>query len=241
MASTLQLIPTKGMTLPFISYGGSSVLAMALWVGMMLALTREPPACGRRCDGRAASRVVLAAGGTGGHVFPAEALAGELEARGVPFALVTDSRGRQWQGALAAPADPLHPFGEPQPVRWAVALQGDAARSAAACSTRWWALGRIGPSAVVGFGGYASVPTMIAAAPAPACRPCCTSRTRCWAGPIVCAGRRGAGRDLVRPHPPPRRGRPPGASRRQSRARAGARRCAASPIARPARAGSSIS
>ena len=45
--------------------------------------------------------VVLAAGGTGGHVFPAEALAGELEARGVPFTLVTDSRGRQWQGALA--------------------------------------------------------------------------------------------------------------------------------------------
>ena len=34
--------------------------------------------------------IVLAAGGTGGHVFPAEALAGELEARGVPFALVTD-------------------------------------------------------------------------------------------------------------------------------------------------------
>ena len=45
--------------------------------------------------------VVLAAGGTGGHVFPAEALAGELEARGVPFTLVTDSRGRQWQGALS--------------------------------------------------------------------------------------------------------------------------------------------
>jgi UDP-N-acetylglucosamine:LPS N-acetylglucosamine transferase len=45
--------------------------------------------------------VVLATGGTGGHVFPAEALAGELEARGVPFTLVTDSRGKQWQGALA--------------------------------------------------------------------------------------------------------------------------------------------
>ena len=36
--------------------------------------------------------VVLAAGGTGGHVFPAEALAGELEARGVPFTLFTDTR-----------------------------------------------------------------------------------------------------------------------------------------------------
>jgi cell division protein FtsW len=41
MASTLHLIPTKGMTLPFISYGGSSVLAVALGIGMLLALTRK--------------------------------------------------------------------------------------------------------------------------------------------------------------------------------------------------------
>ncbi len=41
MASTLQLIPTKGMTLPFISYGGSSAMAVALGIGMLLALTRS--------------------------------------------------------------------------------------------------------------------------------------------------------------------------------------------------------
>jgi cell division protein FtsW len=41
MASTLKLIPTKGMTLPFISYGGSSVVAVALGMGMLLGLTRR--------------------------------------------------------------------------------------------------------------------------------------------------------------------------------------------------------
>ncbi len=41
MASSLQLIPTKGMTLPLVSYGGSSALAVALGMGMLLALTRR--------------------------------------------------------------------------------------------------------------------------------------------------------------------------------------------------------
>ena len=41
MASSLQLIPTKGMTLPFISYGGSSAVAVGLGMGMLLALTRR--------------------------------------------------------------------------------------------------------------------------------------------------------------------------------------------------------
>ena len=41
MASTMHLMPTKGMTLPFISYGGSSLLATALGMGMLLAITRK--------------------------------------------------------------------------------------------------------------------------------------------------------------------------------------------------------
>lgn len=43
MASTLNMIPPKGMTLPFISYGGSSTLAIGMTLGMILALTRERP------------------------------------------------------------------------------------------------------------------------------------------------------------------------------------------------------
>jgi cell division protein FtsW len=41
LASTLHIIPTKGMTLPFVSYGGSSMLALGIGMGMVLALTRK--------------------------------------------------------------------------------------------------------------------------------------------------------------------------------------------------------
>ena len=43
MAVNLHLIPAKGMTLPFISYGGSSMLSLAYGMGMLIALTRERP------------------------------------------------------------------------------------------------------------------------------------------------------------------------------------------------------
>ena len=132
--------------------------------------------------------VVLATGGTGGHVFPAEALAGELEARGVPFALVTDARGRQWQGALSR--RPIHYIHAASPTG---SLPSSASRRCFALALglfdAWRALGRIGPSAVVGFGGYASVPTMLAA------------RLRRAAGDAARAERR------ARPRQPPRAGR----------------------------------
>ncbi len=106
--------------------------------------------------------VVLATGGTGGHVFPAEALAGELEARGVPFTLITDSRGRQWQGALSH--RPIHYIRSASPTAGTMRNRLKAAvLLGVGFFDAWRALGRIGPSAVVGFGGYACVPTMIAA------------------------------------------------------------------------------
>jgi cell division protein FtsW len=53
IAMELKMIPTKGMTLPFISYGGSSMLAMGLTLGMALALTRRRPGAYSPTDGSA--------------------------------------------------------------------------------------------------------------------------------------------------------------------------------------------
>jgi cell division protein FtsW len=53
MAVNLHLIPSKGMTLPFISYGGSSMISMAYGMGMLLALTRTRSSVERESIGDA--------------------------------------------------------------------------------------------------------------------------------------------------------------------------------------------
>lgn len=104
---------------------------------------------------------VLAAGGTGGHLFPAIALAGELVGRGRQVHLVTDSRTEALAGEL--PGVVIHSVRAGRigggPVRTASALAGLAAGAVQARGL----LRRLAPAAVVGFGGYPSLPPMLAA------------------------------------------------------------------------------
>jgi UDP-N-acetylglucosamine--N-acetylmuramyl-(pentapeptide) pyrophosphoryl-undecaprenol N-acetylglucosamine transferase len=106
--------------------------------------------------------IALAAGGTGGHLFPAEALAAELHGRGFAPVLVTDARGRPL--ALADGDAPMHRVaggGLAGKNPWHQIKAVFALGLGAAQAFRL--LGRIGARAVVGFGGYASFPTVLAA------------------------------------------------------------------------------
>ena len=126
---------------------------------------------------------VLAAGGTGGHLFPAEALAIELVERGRQVHLLTDSRA----DAFAAGVNGV----EVHCVR-AGRLGGGPVRSvyglaelAAGVVQARRLLRRLSPQAVVGFGGYPSVPTMLAAASL-GLATSFTNRTRCSGAPTGC-------------------------------------------------------
>ncbi|HZL59064.1 MAG TPA: undecaprenyldiphospho-muramoylpentapeptide beta-N-acetylglucosaminyltransferase [Stellaceae bacterium] len=105
--------------------------------------------------------VVLAAGGTGGHIFPAEALAGELIGRGLKVALVTDRRGQAFGGKL--PGVALHRIRAGRPGAGLISKFAAACEMALGMLAARRILRALAPIAAIGFGGYPSVPTMLAA------------------------------------------------------------------------------
>lgn len=107
--------------------------------------------------------IVIAAGGTGGHMFPAQALARRLLARGYRVALLTDRRGQGFGPEL--------PEVETYRLAAAAVLGTAPWRKALALLQLFYGvlqarrlLKRLGAKAVVGFGGYASVPAVWAGA-----------------------------------------------------------------------------
>jgi UDP-N-acetylglucosamine--N-acetylmuramyl-(pentapeptide) pyrophosphoryl-undecaprenol N-acetylglucosamine transferase len=108
----------------------------------------------------AAPLVLLAAGGTGGHLFPAEALAIALQKRGVVVELATDARAAHFQ--FPARAVHLIPSATMRG-RNPIALTRTAAMLATGTAKAWSLIGRIRPAAAVGFGGYPTVPPLLAA------------------------------------------------------------------------------
>lgn len=105
-------------------------------------------------------RIVLSAGGTGGHVFPAQALAQVLSSQGYKVFIFTDGRGHQFKDSsfsmIPIPASHLHgSIGK---------KIGGTLKLVSGIGTALYQLRRIKAHGVVGFGGYASFPTMVAAA-----------------------------------------------------------------------------
>jgi UDP-N-acetylglucosamine--N-acetylmuramyl-(pentapeptide) pyrophosphoryl-undecaprenol N-acetylglucosamine transferase len=105
--------------------------------------------------------VVLAAGGTGGHMFPAEALARELLSRGLRVALVTDRRGQAFGERL--PGVALHRIRAGRFGAGLVSKVVGVAELALGTLEASRLLRKLAPATAVGFGGYPSVPTMLAA------------------------------------------------------------------------------
>jgi len=107
--------------------------------------------------------IVLAAGGTGGHIFPAEALARELIARGRTVVLVTDRRGKAFGDRLPDVATHRIRAGRFDTGGVLGKVAGVADLVLGTFQARRL-LKSLAPAAVVGFGGYPSVPTVLAAA-----------------------------------------------------------------------------
>ena len=106
--------------------------------------------------------VLVAAGGTGGHLFPAAALASALSERGFAAHLATDRRAVQFGDAFAE--ESVHVVASATVrSRNPIALTQTVAVLARGLMQASRLIGRLRPAAVIGFGGYPSVPPVLAA------------------------------------------------------------------------------
>jgi UDP-N-acetylglucosamine--N-acetylmuramyl-(pentapeptide) pyrophosphoryl-undecaprenol N-acetylglucosamine transferase len=106
--------------------------------------------------------ILLAAGGTGGHLFPAEALGVELIRRGLRVRLATDSRALRYSGLFSKDTIDVVPSATVRGrTPWSLATTG--AMLAAGTAVSLNLMRRLKPSAVVGFGGYPTLPPLLAA------------------------------------------------------------------------------
>jgi UDP-N-acetylglucosamine--N-acetylmuramyl-(pentapeptide) pyrophosphoryl-undecaprenol N-acetylglucosamine transferase len=106
--------------------------------------------------------ILLAAGGTGGHLFPAEALGVELIRRGLRVRLVTDSRAMRYSGLFSSATIEVVPSATVRGrAPWALARTGAILAAGTAVSLNL--MRRLKPAAVVGFGGYPTLPPLLAA------------------------------------------------------------------------------
>ncbi|KFG69124.1 undecaprenyldiphospho-muramoylpentapeptide beta-N-acetylglucosaminyltransferase [Microvirga sp. BSC39] len=109
-----------------------------------------------------ASLILLTAGGTGGHLFPAEALANALKASGARVALATDKRANAYAGSF--PADEIVEIPSATPSGRSVPQMAKAALMLGQGTLKSLSeIRRMKPAVVVGFGGYPTVPPVIAA------------------------------------------------------------------------------